>query len=143
MKLSQRTATRSSSVIASLVLGACVALSASHTVAAVYKCEDAAGGVMFTDQACPDQVTGAVIDVPTTNVDSGYDRQAQLKVSTRAKQQSRAFRNKWQAHNARVEDQQAKPEIRRTYQYNSLRDRVPKPTSARKSKNRYGVKSGY
>ena len=138
-----RPASRTPSAIASLVFGACIALSTPLATAAVYKCQDASGGVMFTDKACPDQVAGAVIDIPTTNVDSGYDRQAQQKVSTRAKQQSRAFRNKWQAHNAKVEREEDKPEIRRNNQYNQLRDGVPKPTSARKAKNRYGVKNGY
>ena len=67
------------------------------------------------------------------------------------KEWSESFKTAFSCHNQDSSDkfsknhciQQAKPEIRRTYQYNSLRDRVPKPTSARKSKNRYGVKSGY
>ena len=98
---------------------------------------------MFTDKACPDQVAGTVIDVPTVNVDSGYDRNAQRKVRARAEQQSHAFRSKWQAHNARVKHAQDKPDARRNTQYNQLRDSVPTPTSARKPQKTYRVKRGY
>lgn len=139
----QRSAIRSLRHLAGLLLGALALLASPSSLSAVYQCADASGVVSFTDKACPDQVAGAVVDVPQVNVDYGYPERAVSKVRARAHEQARTFRRQWQLHNTAVERADDKRELRRHRQYRQLQDPVAVPRSARKSKSPYSVKRGY
>lgn len=138
-----RPAQRKLHIVPGLVLGAYALLLSPASLAAVYQCADASGGVIFTDQACPDKAAGAIVEVASANIDYGYDRRAASKVRSRATEQANQFRRGWQTHNAQMSKLADKPERRRLSQYRSSKEPIPKPRSKRKQKNPYKVTRGY
>ncbi len=137
-----RSANRSREAFVGFALAAGLALASPLSLGAVYKCEDASGAVVFTDQACPDKLTGTTVELPETNVDHGYDRSAPRKVRARENASNNKFRSRWQAHNSQMSRQADKPDKRRAKQYRQLQDRVLIPRSDLKDKNHYQVHRG-
>ena len=85
---------------------------APSSFAEIFKCIDKTTGKMaFTDQACPDDTSGAYQAVGSTNMDSGFDEADAARRQNARKKEADEFRRGWTSHNKEVAAE-AKREIR-------------------------------